>query len=182
MASSSRSRSSKGKGVAAETSTPSPFKIKLEVDHLHTGVLKIDPSKEFEEHIVGNMTAANQKLLHEWKPVEFTFKDVDTDQTYTITLQKTASYKFLSDQSKEQEAIDMRKAKDDFFYTIRPSSRAMDKRQLMTFGDQGIGMPWTAPSVDSNKPALEVSVLYVPRLDLPNHQETKWLIFQGRRV
>ncbi|KAL6278647.1 hypothetical protein ACE6H2_022248 [Prunus campanulata] len=64
----------KGKWVAssssaAETDTSWPFKLKLKLANLCTDLLKLDPSKEFEEHIVGAMSEANRKLLEDWKPV-----------------------------------------------------------------------------------------------------------------
>ena len=50
-------------GNLPEDSNSWPFRIRLTTDHLCWDSLKISPSKEFEEHILGNMNEASRKAL-----------------------------------------------------------------------------------------------------------------------
>ena len=81
-------------GNLPEDSNSWPFMIRLTTDHLCWDSLKISPSKEFEEHILGNMNEASRKALKAWLPVEISIYDVDTCGTYPAKLAKKKSFWF----------------------------------------------------------------------------------------
>lgn len=176
------SGSSKGKGVcssAAEASHSWPVKIRLSTDHMRWNSLKMSPSKELQEQILGKMRETSRKQLDAWIPVEMFIYDVDTCETYKVKLAKKESFwfepaPFLDEKEdpypsssskrvlKEQPCSDLKKARKEFAYTIEPFRHIVKKRNL-SYGHE-IGLRWSgSKSIDK----LEFSVLYVPRrLDL----------------
>lgn len=71
-----------------------PFRIKLTTNHMCWDTPKISPSKEFQEHILGNMNEASHKSLDEWIPVETSRFYADMRETYPVKLAKKESFWF----------------------------------------------------------------------------------------
>lgn len=163
--------SSEGEGVCTrgtEASTSWPIKITLSTDQMRWDSLKISPSKELQEQIIGKMSEASRKALDSWIPVEMFMYDVDTCETYEIELAKKESFCFeptpcLGEKKrvlKAQPCSDMKKARQEFAYSIKPFRQIVRKRNL-SYG-QEIGLRWLgSKTIDE----LEFSVLYVPRRD-----------------
>lgn len=163
--------------LPAETNNSWPFRIKLTTDHMRWDSLKISPSKEFEEHILGNMNKDSHEVLDAWKAVEILVYDVDTDETYPVKLAKKESFWFepFSDEKqrkgksfcpnaaamKKQPCYDLEEARKEFVYSIEPFRQIVRKRNLNY--NQEIGLRWSSCRAVEK---LEFSVLYVPRLDL----------------
>lgn len=156
-----------------EDSNSWPFRIRLTTDHLCWDSLKISPSKEFEEHILGNMNEASRKALKAWLPVEISIYDVDTCETYPAKLAKKESFwfkptPFSYEKPRKEKTImeqptcyDLEEARKEFAYSIEPFRQLVNKRNLNY--NQEIGLRWSGTKAVEK---LEFSVLYVPRLDL----------------
>lgn len=159
--------------VAKETRTSWPFTIKLTTDHIRWDSLKISPSKELEEHILGNINEASRKLLDAWIPIELYIDDVDTCQTYKVKLAKKESFWFEPTPENtswynaamvEEPCYDLEKKRKEFAYSIEPF-RQIAKRRSLSY-DHEIGLRWSG-NKSNNK--FEFSVLNVPNtLDIRN--------------
>lgn len=166
--------------LPAETNNNSwPFRIKLTTDHIRWDSLKISPSKEFEEHILGNMNKDSHDVLDAWKAVEILIYDVDIDETYPVKLAKKESYWFEpiapffdekqrqgksfcpNAEMKKQPCYDLEEARKEFAYSIEPFRQIVRKRNLNYNQEIGLRL-----SSSKGVEKLEFSVLYVPRLDL----------------
>ena len=115
-----------------EDSNSWPFRIRLTTDHLCRDSLKISPSKEFEEHILGNMNEASRKALKAWLPGEISIYDVDTCETYPAKLAKKESFwfkptPFSYEKPRKEKTMmeqptcyDLEEARKEFAYSIEP--------------------------------------------------------------
>ena len=142
-----------------EDSNSWPFRIRLTTDHLCWDSLKISPSKEFEEHIVGNMNKASHKALKAWLPVEISIYDVDTCEAYPAKLAKKESFWFKptpffyekprKEKSTQPNATmmeqpicyDLEEARKEFAYSVEPFRQVVNKRNRNY--NQEIGMRWS---------------------------------------
>ncbi|KAG2695497.1 hypothetical protein I3843_07G015300 [Carya illinoinensis] len=164
--------------VTRETCNSWPFRIRLTTDHLRWDSLKILPSKEFEEHILGNMNEASNNALEAWIPVELSIHDANTHETYSVKLAKKEAFwfkptPFLDEKQRkekpfypystmmDQPCYDWEEARKEFAYSIEPFRHVVKKRNLNY--NQEIGLRWSGSEAVKK---LEFSVLYVPRLDL----------------
>ncbi|TKY61479.1 40S ribosomal protein S4-2 [Spatholobus suberectus] len=137
-------------------SDPWPFRIKLTTDRMRWDSLKISPSKEFEEYILGHMNESSRKALESWIPVNILIYDVDTCETYDAKLSKKESFWFdpmpvLGEKPKKGECpcsfktamreppcYNLAKAREEFAYSIEPFRHIIRKRDLKY--DQEIGL------------------------------------------
>lgn len=146
---------------------PWPFRIKLSADHIRWDSLKISPSKEFEEWILGHMSEGNRKAIEAWAPVNISIYDVDTCETYKAKMAKKESFWFdpmpcvgeKKSTMKEPPCYDLEKARKEFVYSIEPFRYVVKRRDLRR--DQEIGL-----RVSGNSNDLEFSILYSPLLHI----------------
>lgn len=154
-----------------KTSDQWPFRIKLTTDHMRWDSLKISPSKEFEECILGHMNESSLKALESWIPVSIHIYDVDTCETYDAKLSKKESFWFdpmpvLGEKPKngaamrEPHCYDLKKAREEYAYSIEPFRHIIRKRGLKY--DQEIGLRFSGGRV---LVGLEFSVLHSSLLD-----------------
>ncbi|KAJ1417104.1 hypothetical protein SESBI_16791 [Sesbania bispinosa] len=135
-----------------------PFRMKLTTDSMRWDSLKISPSKEFEECILGHMNESSRKALESWIPVNISIYDVDTCETYDTKLTKKEGFWFdpmpiLGEKPKMSECsspsfkvsvmgeptcYDLGKAREEFVYSIEPFRHIIRKRDLKY--DQEIGL------------------------------------------
>ncbi|KAK7337801.1 hypothetical protein VNO77_18388 [Canavalia gladiata] len=171
------SNGNKGKKACSYKSTSKvsdlwPFRIKLTTECMRWDSLKITPSKEFEEHIVGHMNESNSKALKSWIPVNILIHDVDNRETYEAKLSKKESFWFdpmpiLGEKSKKGECLreppcyDFKKAREEFAYSIEPFRNIITKRGLKY--DQEIGLRYCGDKVVEG---FEFSVLHSSSLDI----------------
>lgn len=160
--------SNKVKNEPLETGIHWPLRIKLTTD-LRWDSLKISPSEELEEHILGNINMDSRRLLDAWIPIELSIYDVNISETCKVNLAKKESFWFELTPEKscslnagmvEEPCYDVEKSRKEFSYSIEPF-RQIKKRGNLNYG-QEIGLRWSG-SKSVNK--LEFSVPYVPRLD-----------------
>ncbi|RDY13256.1 hypothetical protein CR513_01843, partial [Mucuna pruriens] len=139
-------------------SHPWPFRMKLTTDGMRWDSLKISPSKEFEECVLGHMNESSRKALESWIPVNILIYDVDTCETYDAKLSKKESFWFdpmpvLGECSSSSSKADMRetpcynldKARKHFAYSIQPFRHIIRKRDLKY--DQEIGLRYCGGEV-----------------------------------
>ncbi|KAF7817888.1 hypothetical protein G2W53_023343 [Senna tora] len=145
-----------------------PFRIKLSSDNIRWDSLKISPSKEFEESILGHMNAGSRKALEAWIPVSILIYDADTCETYNAKMAKKESFWFnpmpcfgeKRAEMREPPCYDLEKAREEFAYSIEPFRHIVKRRDLKR--DQEIGL-----RISGNKTmveGLEFSVLHSPLL------------------
>lgn len=172
------SLSIKGKGVCSsgsETSNPWPYRIKLTTDSMRWDSLKISPSREFNNHVLENMSEANRDALDTWKAVEVSIYDVDTQETYKVSLAKKEAFWFepfpdvgqrkeksaSSNTTMEHYIYEFGRRRKYFFYSLQPFRHIIKKRGLRY--DQEIGFRCSGnATVDT----IEFSVIYTPWLEL----------------
>lgn len=138
------------------------------MDRMRWDSLKISPSKEFEEYVLGHMNENSRKDLESWIPVNILIYDVDTCETYDAKLSKKESFWFdpmplLGEKQKkgvEPPCYNLEKAREDFAYSIEPFRHVIRKRDLKY--DQEIGLRYCGGNVVV---AFEFSVLHSSLLD-----------------
>ena len=163
---------------APKTIDPWPFRIKLTTDRMRWDSLKIPPSKEFEENILGHINESSCEALKSWIPVNILIYDVDTCDTYDAKLSKKESFWFdpmpvLGEKKKiggcssfkaamrEPPCYDLEKAREDFAYSIEPFRHIIRKRNLKY--DQEIGLRFSGGKVTV---IFEFSVLQSSLFDI----------------
>ncbi|KAK7284335.1 hypothetical protein RJT34_19080 [Clitoria ternatea] len=165
----------KGKEACSYKSGPNPwpFRMKLTTDGMRWDSLKISPCKEFEDFILGQMDESSLKALESWIPVNIVIYDVDTCETYDAKLSKKESFWFdpmptsgeCSSFSKvamrEPPCYDLKKAREEFAYSIEPFRHIIRKRDLKY--DQEIGLRYCGHKVAKG---FEFSVLHSSLLDI----------------
>lgn len=166
-----------GVGSGNNTATPKlsdpwPFRIKLSPDHIRWDSLKISPSKEFEESILGQMNEDSRKALEAWVPVSISIYDADTRETYSAKMAKKESFWFdpipcLGEKRPAQmtpaepTCYDLQKAREQYVYSIEPFRHIVKRRDLKH--DQEIGLRVSANKLMNG---FEFSVLYPPPLSI----------------
>ncbi|KAK7258843.1 hypothetical protein RIF29_24431 [Crotalaria pallida] len=138
-----------------------PFRIKLTTDCMRWDSLKITPSKEFEEFILGHINESSRKALESWNPVNILIYDVDTCETYDAKLSKKESFWFNpmpvigeKPTMREPHSYGLKKAREEYAYSIEPFRYIIRKRDLKY--DQEIGFRFSGGRVIVG---LEFSVL-----------------------
>ncbi|EEF49814.1 conserved hypothetical protein [Ricinus communis] len=174
------SNCNKGKEICSsggDTKSPWPYRVKLTPDSMRWDSLKISPSREFEDIILQNISAASHKALETWQPIEISIYDVDTHETYKVHLAKKESFWFepLPDIGQKQQKsatsgiITAPKSSyeskemiaENFAYSLQPFRHIVKKRGLSY--DQEIGLNWSGNRIVNN---IDFSVLQAPRFGL----------------
>ncbi|CAK7340743.1 unnamed protein product [Dovyalis caffra] len=167
--------SKKGKEVCrngSETSNPWPYRIKLTTDSMRWDSLKISPSREFNNLILENLSEDNCKALDMWKPIEVSIYDVDTQETYKVSLAKKEAFWFepfpdvgqrkvksaSSNTTLEHYIYEFEQRRKEFSYSLQPFRHIIKKKSLRY--DQEIGFCWSG---NATVDRIDFSVLYSPK-------------------
>ncbi|KAF9681610.1 hypothetical protein SADUNF_Sadunf05G0019800 [Salix dunnii] len=108
--------------------------------------LKISPSREFNNHILENLSEANRKALDMWKPIEVSIYDIDTHETYKFSLAKKEAFWFkpfpdaahrkvkkstASNKTLEHYMYELEQRRKYFSYSVQPFRHIIKKRSLI---------------------------------------------------
>ncbi|KAJ6305854.1 hypothetical protein OIU78_021222 [Salix suchowensis] len=153
------------------------IEYKLAVDSMRWDSLKISPSREFNNHILENLSEANRKDLDMWKPVEVSIYDTDTHETYKVSMAKKEAFWFepfpdaahrkvkksaASNKTLEHYMNELEQRSKDFSYSLHPFRHIIKKRSLIY--DQEIGLCCSGNETVVDR--IDFSLLYTPRLHL----------------